>query len=240
MAKVCQVEGCDNQSVSRGFCSKHYARWRRYGDPTAPYVRGKRPSECQVPGCAKRVSANGLCDMHLWRLRHHGALDLPEKKWAKDQSCLVDGCDRPQVARGYCSTHWKRWRKNGDPLIVRPRPQAPEVSVFRGYRRIYSPGHPMANSKRYVYEHRLVMAEILGRPLLPKETVHHRNGDTLDNRPENLELWVNSHSDGQRVSDLVAWAKSVLLKYESAAKRLAEVRHGIGDGDQGGAQAETD
>jgi hypothetical protein len=34
------------------------------------------------------------------------------------------------------------------------------------------------------------MEEIMGRHLLPDETVHHRNGVKDDNQPENLELWV--------------------------------------------------
>ncbi|HWL89380.1 MAG TPA: DUF935 family protein [Polyangiaceae bacterium] len=58
------------------------------------------------------------------------------------------------------------------------------------------------------------MARTIGRPLLPNENVHHRNGNRLDNRPENLELWVTSQPPGQRPEDLVAYAKELLRMYE--------------------------
>jgi len=55
--------------------------------------------------------------------------------------------------------------------------------------------HPYFPGKTWVRQHRLRMAEKLGRALNRNETVHHKNGCRTDNCLENLELMeLGSHS----------------------------------------------
>jgi len=65
------------------------------------------------------------------------------------------------------------------------------------------------------------MSEHLGRPLREDEYIHHKNGIRDDNRIENLELWASSQPAGQRVTDLVEWARGLLSRYESEMVKLA-------------------
>jgi hypothetical protein len=84
----------------------------------------------------------------------------------------------------------------------------------QGYVHILVPeGTPGRHSNGYVLEHRLVMSEMMGRPLLPEENVHHKNGVRFDNSPDNLELWVTTQPSGQRPDDLCQWAIEILRRY---------------------------
>jgi len=77
------------------------------------------------------------------------------------------------------------------------------------------PGHP--NAKRsggWIAEHVWVMSQMIGRPLRPGETVHHRNLIRSDNRPSNLELWTSHQPRGARVPDMLAWCRWFLSEYE--------------------------
>jgi hypothetical protein len=82
----------------------------------------------------------------------------------------------PKGKYGYGNNHWAY--KNGK-------------YIHEGYVFVYCPNHPKSQ-KGYVREHVLVLEKYLGRFLEDGEVIHHRNGDRLDNRLENLLLTTQS------------------------------------------------
>jgi hypothetical protein len=103
----CSIEGCGQQRLARGWCSTHYWRWSRKGDPLwAPPVR---PKHCSVEGCERPPRALGWCNMHWRRLK-----EMPK--------CTVEGCDTRQQARGLCPKHRSRLLKYGSPDRLKGTP----------------------------------------------------------------------------------------------------------------------
>lgn len=74
-----------------------------------------------------------------------------------------------------------------------------------GYVRLYAPVHREANNRGFVYEHRLIAEQMIGRDLTNYEIVHHKNGCRWDNRPINLEVmdkFAHLKLNGQRHDDV--------------------------------------
>ena len=68
-------------------------------------------------------------------------------------------------------------------------------SSGRYFYQTVTPDHPyfcMANSRSAIAEHRLVMAEHLGRPLRSDEHIHHIDGNRTNNDVSNLMILDNS------------------------------------------------
>lgn len=159
---------------------------------------------CAVLGCPNSISRKDKCSRHY-----------REQLYGVQGGCRVEGCNKlVYVARGLCGMHYRRVRVHGDAHYRKT--QARGKLTHQGYRQLHGyHGHPNANIAGAILEHRLVMSKILGRPLLPEEKVHHKNGQRADNRPGNLELWTISHPYGQRVEDVLQWAKSIVERYEN-------------------------
>jgi len=171
-------------------------------------------SRCEVGGCERAVHAYGHCKFH-WRRKAAGQpLNAPPRKLNVNVRCVVDGCDEPYHAKGRCQFHYLRARDGVDD--VKPR----QSVCAEGTRRVDYHGYMRIKvGEKWVLEHRHKMSRKLGRPMLRAETVHHKNGDKLDNRLSNLELWSKSQPYGQRVVDKVRWAKELLRVYEPEALR---------------------
>ena len=88
---------------------------------------------------------------------------------------------------------WPSWFKrrnfcNADCQRLYRKPRG-DYSPRTRYRKILANGKPRQ-------EHRVVMEQVLERPLRRDEYVHHLNGDGFDNRPDNLVV-VSAHDHAQ-------------------------------------------
>lgn len=147
---------------------------------------------------AAGVELRGQAKTEQWRQKLSQArrLDLPEGRLrelhAQRMSCReiaeVFGCHEEVI----------RMRLIGLGLDRLPAKARPEKNYFwqggyavdeDGYILEHCPDHPQATAGGYVRQHRLVMEKMLGRYLTPQEVVDHRNRDTSDNDPGNLELY---------------------------------------------------
>lgn len=193
----------------------HYARLRRLGKTgTAARLTRRKYAEksCKVKNCGRKAYGLELCEMHYARLRRTGDTGEAAPRHVPGRICKVNGCTKPHSGRGYCNMHLMRVLTNGAPGKVGPIHDGSGY-IKDGYRIINKPGHPNANAKSAIAEHVYVMSNVLNRPIVRGETVHHKNGIRHDNEPSNLELWTKNHPSGQRVSDRIDYAIKLLRQY---------------------------
>ncbi len=217
---ICADDACSSEVYARGYCSRHYRQLLRSGQISPD----RAPSTCAVQSCPRKAVTRGWCHGHYLRWQRTGDVreDDPLARPSGD-GCALEDCERGAHSGGLCRSHARRQRLYGDPYAGRPpRTITGDGSLSHGYwYRVVRPDevHLVPPGRRKEFEHRLIMAAQLGRPLLPDEVVHHRNGDRLDNRPENLELWSTAQPRGQRVEDKLAFALLLIDRYDTETAR---------------------
>ena len=232
VSRLCSVEGCGRDHLAQSYCSLHYQRWR-HGVSFDKPVKGT-PRICSVDGCSRARDRAEFCTAHAARVKRGQPLDTPIKpRMDPKRFCSVEGCGRIHKTKGYCRVHYGPYRPkvkricavpdcgrshNAKGLCgahskmqakgqtLRPIGFARRHITHGGYVIVRVPGG-------YQLEHRQIMEQTIGRPLYQHENVHHINGDKVDNRIENLELWSTSHPSGQRIVDKIKWIRDFAADY---------------------------
>lgn len=108
---TCSIKQCESPVLGRGWCNKHYLRWRKHGDPLREPVRGQTGDPCKIEGCGRLItphSARGMCILHYGRWRRGYTEDTRK---SRSGFCAAEGC-RSEIgeagSRGLCGPHYRK------------------------------------------------------------------------------------------------------------------------------------
>lgn len=205
-----------NNKTGRFFCSKEH----RLKGGTKP--RTVPPKTCEW--CGTQFVAYGKEPGRFCSKEHYDAWQRRNQVKNVCEVCGKEFVLSPSQA-AHRTGRWCTRECESSSRIKRPLDRQhngrPAVLDKMGYVRVFEPEHPKAMKGGWVFEHRLLIEQQLGRRLARDEHVHHMNGVKDDNRLENLV--VMSHSEHSRLEGTERWG--ALLKLEA---ELAEYRGRFG------------
>ncbi len=91
-----------------------------------------------------------------------------------------------------CGMHTQRVRRYGDPHYITPEAQRRANNRAAQLARFDAIKETTYRKHHGRHEHRIVAEQLLGRPLVKGEIVHHRDGNKHNNDPSNLEVMTQS------------------------------------------------
>ena len=156
----CTIPACDTQHRAKGYCQKHYQRWRKHGDPL--------------------VSTPRIGNTNALGYRH-----TPEAKArisAANKGKVLSVSARDKVRAAMKGTAHARG-------AVRSSATRAKIGASRsaslGSTHQDGPYTEVKTPNGWEKEHRVVMGVGLGDP----RVVHHRDGDKANNNPANLRIY---------------------------------------------------
>lgn len=139
---LCSIDGCDNRIEARGWCNRHYLRWRRYGDPL-----GRRSLSTSYDALHKRLrSQRGAASAHpcivaeceapatAWAWQRTG----PSRSGTLSGASVTWGTDLADY-EAMCSSHHSRLDHGGDlDTYACGHPRTPENTLGRWCRECWN------------------------------------------------------------------------------------------------------
>ena len=112
--RTCSIDGCESPVKSRGWCSKHWQRWYKHGDPEWVPPAPAPPLPCSVDECGDLAHFPewGMCQKHWTRFKRHGCTDPPhtlrvaERFWSKVNKTGPVPAYRLDLGRCWLWTHY--------------------------------------------------------------------------------------------------------------------------------------
>lgn len=104
---VCSIEDCEAPVRCRGWCSKHYSRFKAHGDPRVTKKQRYGDVQCAVAGCESLRRKREWCEGHYTRWRRTGSVKDEDQAWVwgEFKVCTVCSDVIPDAGefRRYCS-----------------------------------------------------------------------------------------------------------------------------------------
>jgi very-short-patch-repair endonuclease len=215
LVRLCSVENCPNIYRGRGFCSKHYQKWRRHGDPLHVVDAEKH---CSVENCPDRYYGKGFCANHYRKWRRHGD---PLHVVDTEKHCSVENCPNRHFGKGFCPIHYQKWRRYGNPLhVVDPEKSRKKQSeAMKGKKNSEAHNRKISEShkgKKLSEEHKKKLSESHKNP--SKET-RKKMSEAVKKRPK------ISEATRKKMSAAMI-GKKMPKKSEATLKRMSEAQKG--------------
>jgi len=157
-----------------------------------------------------------------------------ENIYSNTRKCLW--CDKEfrakkSVSKRFCSVGCSRRYNHNGKISLNEYKTKHKLRAYvggyinrHGYICILKPDHPNA-CRGYVYEHRYVMEQKLGRLLTSNEIVHHKDGNKTNNKISNLEIVTRKMHRSLIYSNIVCPHCKKSFEYEAHSQnRPKEIR----------------
>lgn len=199
---ICGKEVEHFPSKPRSTCSRSCAGRLRGRLQRAKGIKLDRSSrrtgkfiQCEI--CSKQFYAK----RHVYtqgrgRFCSRGCFNVAQRQPRTERPCAYCGHVmqlRPSAAKNgrmYCSMQCRSLgqtkRLTADTHNGRP------VKLLHGYKYVWEPTHPNKSWQGWQPLHRHIAEGIMGRRLESDEHVHHRDGDKLNNSPDNLQVLMHA------------------------------------------------